>query len=111
MGTKNNPGKFDCYANAEPDEPMFILLGRDRHAATLVKLWALLRHMEEEDSTKVAEALGCAAKMDEWRSSLGKPRIDAAIEQKLFFAITEGMDEHPDGFEDACDCDLCRSYA
>lgn len=20
MGTKNNPGKFDCYANAEPDE-------------------------------------------------------------------------------------------
>lgn len=21
MGTKNNPGNFDCYANAEPDEP------------------------------------------------------------------------------------------
>jgi hypothetical protein len=21
MGTKNNPGKFDCYANAEPDSP------------------------------------------------------------------------------------------
>ena len=29
MATKNNPGKFDCYTNAEPDEPMFILLGRD----------------------------------------------------------------------------------
>lgn len=32
MGTKNNPGAFDCYANAEPDEPMFVLLGRDKHA-------------------------------------------------------------------------------
>ena len=21
MGTKNNPGKFDCYANADSDEP------------------------------------------------------------------------------------------
>ena len=38
MGTKNNPGVFDCYANAEPDEPMFVLLGRDKDAATLVRL-------------------------------------------------------------------------
>jgi hypothetical protein len=29
MGTKNQPGKFDtCYANADPDEPMFVLLGK-----------------------------------------------------------------------------------
>lgn len=33
MGTKNNPGEFDCYANAAPDEPMFILLGRDQTRA------------------------------------------------------------------------------
>ena len=26
MGTKNNPGKWDCYANAEPDEPMIKLV-------------------------------------------------------------------------------------
>ena len=39
MGTKNNPGTFDCYANAEGDEPMFVLLGRDKHAPTLVWLW------------------------------------------------------------------------
>lgn len=38
MGTKNNPGRYDCYANAEPDEPMFVLLGHDRHAATLVRI-------------------------------------------------------------------------
>jgi hypothetical protein len=29
MGTKSNPGPFDCYAKAEPDEPMFVLLARD----------------------------------------------------------------------------------
>ena len=31
MGTKNNPGKFDCYANAKPDEPLFVLLVAFRH--------------------------------------------------------------------------------
>jgi len=28
MATKKNPGEFDCYANAGPDEPMFVLLAR-----------------------------------------------------------------------------------
>ena len=23
MSTKNNPGSYDCYANADPDEPMW----------------------------------------------------------------------------------------
>ena len=35
MGTKNNPGKFDCYEHAKPDEPMFVLLGRDLEALRL----------------------------------------------------------------------------
>ena len=26
---KENPGRFDCYANALPDEPMFVLLARE----------------------------------------------------------------------------------
>lgn len=67
MGTKNNPGKFDCYANAEPDEPMFVLLGRDKHAPLLVKLWADLRAMEGEDIAKVTEAILCANAMGEFR--------------------------------------------
>lgn len=29
MGTKNNPGKYDCYAKLEPDEPHFVLRGKD----------------------------------------------------------------------------------
>lgn len=68
MGTKNNPGKFDCYANAEPDEPMFVLLGRDKHAQLLVKLWADLRLMDGEDIEKVTEAVRCATAMGQFRA-------------------------------------------
>jgi hypothetical protein len=57
MGTKNNPGDFDCYANAEPDEPMFVLLGRDPTAAALVRLWAATRAEQGEDPVKIAECV------------------------------------------------------
>lgn len=67
MGTKNNPGAFDCYTNAEPDEPMFILLGRDRHAPRLVEWWAQLRENEGEDPAKVTEARECAQNMRVFR--------------------------------------------
>lgn len=43
MGTKRTPGKFDCYTNAKPDEPMFTLLGRDKAAARAVRYWVLER--------------------------------------------------------------------
>lgn len=43
MGTKDNPGQFDCYQAAAPDEPMFVLLARDKLAPGLVEIWALLR--------------------------------------------------------------------
>lgn len=46
MGTKQNPGAFDCYANANVDEPMFIILGRDRHGAITVFHWLALRLTE-----------------------------------------------------------------
>lgn len=68
MGTKNNPGKFDCYANAKPDEPMFILLGRDKHAPDLVRRWAMERGRSGEDPVKVQEALDCAAAMEAYRA-------------------------------------------
>lgn len=68
MGTKDNPGAFDCYANAAPDEPMFVLLGRDRHAPRLVEWWANLRENEGEDPAKVAEARDCALAMREFHA-------------------------------------------
>lgn len=80
MGTKNKPGDFDCYANAEPDEPMFVLLARDPLAPRLVEMWATL-HQEErrfrevpeitlpEVTKKEREAMQCAAAMREWRKA------------------------------------------
>jgi cob(I)alamin adenosyltransferase len=71
MGTKNDPGEFDCYSNAEPDEPMFVLLGRDRSAPTLVRAWArererLIKLGEKppEDLKMVEEAMECAVQME-----------------------------------------------
>lgn len=90
MGTKNDPGRFDCYKAAGPDEPMFVLLARDPTAPSLVRAWAALRvgdmegaqlYMEEAaaalagsgkpllntNDEKFTEAAACAADMVIWR--------------------------------------------
>lgn len=72
MATKNNPGAFDCYANAAPDEPMFVLLGRDPMAGMLVRMWASFREATGEDAEKVAEARRVAKQLDDWTRRLGK---------------------------------------
>lgn len=128
MGTKNNPAPFDCYANAAPDEPMFVLLGRDRHAEVLVRLWAILRAHDDktEDEDKITEAMVCADSMQAWADSLSKRRLNGAhpvlgfdpgatsksdtVIEKIFLAATEGLNEHPDGFDQSCQCALCLSY-
>lgn len=74
MGTKNNPGQFDCYAAADPDEPLFTLAAHDPVAHALVELWAHLRCCNISAAVfcfgyLVAEAikrpLGRPAKVDE----------------------------------------------
>lgn len=74
MGTKNDPGKFDCYKAAEPDEPMFVLLGRDPAAAAAVILWVKLRQFlgESLDSPKMQEALACSTALNRWALDHGK---------------------------------------
>lgn len=88
MGTKNNPGKFDCYDAAEADEPMFIMLARDPLAAFLTSIWSSMRYGDLEaakvkfdtmiirlsdryaispDCDKATEALECAMNMFDWR--------------------------------------------
>jgi len=75
MGTKNNPGDFDCYERALPDEPMFVLLARDAQASVRVRDWAavykdkkqLRREWTNEAIKKYEEAIACAKQMDEWR--------------------------------------------
>ena len=88
MGTKNNPGSYDCYVNAEPDEPMFVLLARDQLAGFLVSIWSKVRlgdveaasavfvkmlhevgprYMQEPDIDKANEAIECSLAMFRWR--------------------------------------------
>lgn len=81
MGTKNNPGKFDCYAHAAPDEPMFVLLGRDPCAPTIVAAWiALRKEMGDTSPEKLGEALDCAKAMTSYAYNLGKaPQLDKVM--------------------------------
>jgi hypothetical protein len=75
MGTKNTPGKFDCYVNAAPDEPMFILLGRDPVASFVVEFWINLRRIREggsPDEVQLEEALSCARSMRDFAIEKGK---------------------------------------
>lgn len=43
MGTKNNPGQFDCYAKLDPDEPYFTLRSTDETGPFLVRIWAAVQ--------------------------------------------------------------------
>jgi hypothetical protein len=93
MGTKNEPGKFDCYAAAGPDEPMFVLLGRDATAPFLVFAWVALRmEMGDTDDEKLGEAVSCAAKMHLHAASIGKgaelAKAAAAFSSLLDYALT-----------------------
>jgi len=75
MGTKLNPGEFDCYAHALPDEPMFVLLGRDPDAPGAIRDWAYRRQVKinsgllpQSDQAVVDEAHSCAKQMELWRA-------------------------------------------
>jgi hypothetical protein len=69
-GTEN-----DCYSRADPDEPLFTLLGRDRHGGALVALWAFMRRKEGEDPAVVADAEEAAEEMYARARSLGRPAL------------------------------------
>lgn len=79
MGSKNEPGQWDCYKNAEPDEPMFVLLARDPLAPFLVRLWAeLAMNMTSarHDGSKSIEAITCARNMELWLEANRPQKIE-----------------------------------
>lgn len=82
MGSKTNPGKFDCYANAEPDEPMFILLGRDKAAGSTVRKWVQFRIMagkNEAGDEQTEEAMRCSYAMDEYAKASNPPDLETEL--------------------------------
>src|SRR6266446_8725134 len=97
MGTKASPSAYDCYANAEPDEPLFVLLARDPLAEYLVAAWAAMRARDVStavrmildgivalgdkpdlpyQSEKSVEAQQCSKAMREWRLALDLKRLE-----------------------------------
>lgn len=99
MGTKKNPGQYDCYEAAAPDEPMFVLLGRDPLAAHLVSLWGAIRNGDLEaadriydhtikknihgyaskpDADKASEAAQCSVDMFKFREAREAARARVA---------------------------------
>lgn len=102
MSTKNNPGRFDCYDKADPDEPMFVLLARDPDAPYLVAEWARRREIREQNewarrrevhehtegltfsTDKIAEARECAETMRQWETKTsGRSSLQAAYDLKV----------------------------
>jgi hypothetical protein len=76
VGSKKNPGEFDCYFNAKSDEPMFVLLARDITAPLMVRHWANYRESQilmgtkpRSDSRMIIEARKCADDMEEWKKN------------------------------------------
>lgn len=67
MGTKAEPGAYDCYAHAEPDEPLFVLLARDAYAPVVVEQWADWATVKG-DTEKADEARALASEMRSWRA-------------------------------------------
>lgn len=104
MGTKNNPGPFDCYSKADPDEPMFVLLGRDPLAPFLVSLWASLRQqLRDEDDPKAAEANLCAESMVSYLTSIGKTPFMPSVPVHIVEDKSALQDVNPlglDSYED-----------
>ena len=72
MGTKNNPGQFDCYANAEPDEPIFVLRASDPTAPLVLTFWRAMKlEMRERGQSNISddkldEARRCSLAMEVW---------------------------------------------
>lgn len=100
MGTKNKPGQFDCYANAAPDEPMFVLLARDPVAPLALCYWigqrwramqSGLKPMEDQDMLR--EAAICMAEMITWRHRNRFTTMENFQQWNAFYAAKDATDE------------------
>ena len=96
MGTKANPGHYDCYADLETDEPYFLLAARDPMAPALVRSWAQMRQQQVEsgikpveDMAKVTEARQCAAQMEIWRTDKLNKAMRAPVPPRDTRSVSE----------------------
>lgn len=105
MGTKEEPGEYDCYAKLAPDEPHFTLRAKDPAAPYLVRMWSesrrgdrsmvmglasamlsdpdVLALVSSDGYEKLREAFFCADAMRDWRveNAPVERRADMVVEE------------------------------
>lgn len=64
-----------CLGRSQDDEPVFILVARDRLAAGCVRYWAARAFAQGVNAAKVDEANALADQMDAWREAHGGGKI------------------------------------
>jgi len=113
MATKENPGRFDCYANARPNEPMFVLLGRDPVAWYLVLQWAELRiklALNQTDDDQTEDAFKTAMALKEYAAEQGKDpngvytvtdveKLNSLAKECHDISVSKGFYDPPPTFE------------
>ncbi len=66
MGTKQEPGRYDCLEKLYEDEPFFVLRAQDVLADDLVIFWADMAEAQGCNPKKVQEARDIAIAMKQW---------------------------------------------
>ena len=81
MGTKTDPGDYDCYAKAAEDEPIFVLRASDPLSPKLVRKWVSMSIETTKHNDKFIkkwmEAMNVATEMEFWKHN-EKSRVQAA---------------------------------
>ncbi len=112
MTNKNHPGPFNCYAAALPDEPIFVILGRDPAAPRAMREWSKERDLRGKNKTpddieRIHSVNAQIQEMIVWRDRnlnphgygvpawhLPRPSDDRADAPPAHAPAT--LDEHPD---------------
>lgn len=64
-----------CLGRSQDDEPVFVLVARDRYAAQTVREWADTVAFMHGPSPKTDEARQLADRMDAWREAHGGGKV------------------------------------
>src|SRR5215471_7269371 len=83
---ENTSDDGSCWNRARDDEQMFIMLGRDRHAPALIRLWAEMREREGEDTAIVNEAREIAQLMED--EAVAKGKVVLSLDAVSMFCVS-----------------------
>lgn len=90
--TANRYGPVEVTIHTQPDEPFFVLLGRDPQAADLVDQWAVDRNQMEMGNPKVTQAMDIANLMRQFKEAnphlgLSKNLYEEKLGEDLMYLI------------------------